>query len=130
MTGTAPSLKGVVPIFFVRDITATASWFRDRLGFAIDFFYGTPAFYGSVSRDGARIHLRHVDQPPPFAAFAASEDELILASIEVSDVRALHGEFEGRGVVFAQGLTTHEWGGTDFHVRDPDGNVFSFVTYA
>jgi hypothetical protein len=25
--------------------------------------------------------------------------------------------------------TRQPWGGTDFHVRDPDGNVIAFVTY-
>ena len=30
---------------------------------------------------------------------------------------------------FAQTLTKQAWGGTDLQVRDPDGNVISFVTY-
>ena len=38
-------------------------------------------------------------------------------------------EFKGRGVEFAQTPTQQPWGGTDFHVRDTDGNVISFVTY-
>jgi uncharacterized glyoxalase superfamily protein PhnB len=38
-------------------------------------------------------------------------------------------EFKARGVEFAQTLTKQAWGGTDFQVRDPDGNVISFVTY-
>ena len=32
-------------------------------------------------------------------------------------------------VEFEQTLTKQAWGGTDFHVRDPDGNAISFVTY-
>ena len=34
-----------------------------------------------------------------------------------------------RDVKFAQKLVGQAWGGTDFHVRDPDGNVVSFVQY-
>jgi uncharacterized glyoxalase superfamily protein PhnB len=81
-----------------------------------------------VSRDGVRLHLRHVHQPV-FAEAATREVSLIAASFEVSDVRALYAEIEARGVEIAQALASHEWGGTDFHVRDPDGNVVSFVTY-
>jgi uncharacterized glyoxalase superfamily protein PhnB len=60
---------------------------------------------------------------------AQSEDSLILATIETGDITALFEEFKSRGAEFAQEPTEQPWGGTDFHVRDPDGNVFSFVQY-
>jgi uncharacterized glyoxalase superfamily protein PhnB len=81
-----------------------------------------------VSRDGVRMHLRFVGQPN-FAEVAAREESLIAASFEVSDVRALFDEVAARGAEIAQPLIRQPWGGTDFHVRDPDGNVVSFVTY-
>ena len=121
-------LKTATPILFVSDVTASAQWFRDRLGFETDFLYGSPPFYGAVSRDGVCLHLRFVHQPN-FAEIAAREESLILATIEVDDVQALFEDFSARGVEFAQPLTKQAWGGTDFHVRDSDGNVFSFVTY-
>jgi uncharacterized glyoxalase superfamily protein PhnB len=121
-------LKSIVPILFVRDVSASAAFFRDRLGFEIDFLHGAPPFYGSVSRGKACLHLRCVDQPN-FAELAARELSLILATIEVSDVQRLFEEFKGRGVDFPQTPTRQPWGGTDFHVRDPDGNVISFVAY-
>lgn len=121
-------LKSAVPILFARDVTASAAFFRDKLSFEIDFLYGDPPFYGSVSRGVACLHLRCVHEPN-FSELAARERSLILATIEVSDVQALFEEFRGRGVEFAQTPTKQDWGGTDFHVRDPDGNVISFVTY-
>ena len=121
-------LKSVVPILFVRDVSASATFFKDKLGFEIDFLYGEPPFYGSVSRDAARLHLRFVHQPN-FAELAAGEESLILATIEVSDVQALFESFKERGVDFAQLPTKQPWGGTDFHIRDPDGNVISFVSF-
>lgn len=123
----AIELKSITPILFVRDVPASAAYFRDKLGFAIDFLYGEPRFYGSVSRDGVCIHMRCVHQPN-FAELAAREVSLILATIEVSDVNALFTELQGRGAEIAQAPTKQPWGGTDFHVRDPDGNVISFVT--
>ena len=121
-------LKSAIPILFVRDVPASAAFFRDSLGFDIDFLHGTPPFYGSVSRGGACLHLRVVHRPN-FAELAAREVSLILATVEVSDVRRLFEEFEGRGVDFSQKPTRQSWGGTDFHVRDLDGNVISFVAY-
>lgn len=122
------TMKPAVPILFVRDVPATAEFFRAKLGFEVDFLYGTPPFYGSVSRGQACLHLRFVHQPN-FAELAAREVSLILATVEVSDVGELFEEFSDRGVEFAQTPTKQPWGGTDFQVRDLDGNVISFVTY-
>ncbi len=127
-TAGPPRLKDVVPILFVRDVQRSASFFREKLGFDIDFLHGSPPFYGAVSRDGVCLHLRFV-HAPFFAKAAAQEESLILASIEVANVQGLFEEFKARGVEFPQKLKKQPWGGTDFQVRDPDGNVISFATY-
>ena len=123
-----PLLKKVIPILFVRDVKKCAAWFRDKLHFQIDFLHGLPPFYGAVSRDGVCLHIRFVHHPF-FAKAAAEEGSLILASIEVANVQSLFEEFQAAGVEFPQKLKKQAWGGTDFQVRDPDGNVISFVTY-
>jgi len=122
-----PILKDAIPILLVRDVKASAGFFQQKLGFEIDFLHGMPPFYGAVSRDGARLHIRFVHEPV-FAQIAAQE-KVICASVEVSNVQGLFEEFKARNVEFAQKLTKQAWGGTDFCVRDPDGNVISFVTY-
>jgi uncharacterized glyoxalase superfamily protein PhnB len=124
----APVLKDVVPILLVRDVKKSAAFFRDKLHFQIDFLHGLPPFYGAVSRDGVCVHLRFVHEPF-FAQTAALEESVIVASIEVTNVQGLFEEFKARGVEFAQKLKKQAWGGTDFQVRDPDGNAISFVTY-
>jgi uncharacterized glyoxalase superfamily protein PhnB len=123
-----PTLVGVVPILFVRDVAAAAAFYQRTLGFHVDFLHGRPAFYGSVSRDRARLHLRFVHQTN-FAELAAREESLMVAAIEVAHVKALFQEYEARSVEFAQRLVRQAWGGLDFQVRDPDGNVVSFVQY-
>lgn len=124
----APRLEHVIPILFVRDVTQAAAFYVEKLGFTRDFLHGDPPFYGAVSRDAACLHFRLVREPN-FAALAAREGSLILASIEVANVKALFEEFAARGVDFPQRLQRQAWGGLDFHVRDPDGNRLSFVTY-
>jgi catechol 2,3-dioxygenase-like lactoylglutathione lyase family enzyme len=123
-----PTLVSAVPTLFVRDVEAAADFYEVKLGFQIDFLHGKPAFYGSVSRDGARVHLRFVHQTN-FTELAAREDALILVTLEVKNVKSLFEEYETRGVDFAQRLVRQAWGGLDFHVRDPDGNVISFIQY-
>ena len=121
-----PALKHAFPILLVQDVKASAAFFQQKLGFEIDFLHGLPPFYGSVSRDGVRLHIRFVHQPV-FAQIAVLEESLICAFVEVSNVRALFEEFKARNVEFAQKLKKQAWGGTDFVVRDPDGNAILFV---
>lgn len=121
-----PALGEATPILFVRDVTAAARFYEARLGFGVDFLHGEPPFYASVSRDRARLHLRFVGRPN-FSELAAREQSLIVATIAAGDVKELFREFEARGVDFPQRLARQPWGGLDFQVRDPDGNVVSFV---
>lgn len=39
-----PLRKTVIPILFVRDVNASATFFREKLGFEIDFLHGSPPF--------------------------------------------------------------------------------------
>ncbi|HEY0782550.1 MAG TPA: glyoxalase superfamily protein [Thermoanaerobaculia bacterium] len=123
-----PIIQDVIPILLVRNVEASAAFFQEKLGFTIDFLHGLPPFYGSVSRDGVRLHLRFVHEPS-FAAIARREKSLLCASFQVSNVQGLCEEFKARGVELVQPLTKQAWGGTDFSLQDPDGNVISFVTY-
>lgn len=124
----SPRLTSVTPILFVRDVEAAAGFYAKRLGFSIDFLHGQPVFYGAVSRDGVCLHLRHVDEPN-FAELAAREESLILATIQVEDVRALYAEFAAAGADLVQPLIQQPWGGLDFQIRDLDGNRISFVQF-
>jgi catechol 2,3-dioxygenase-like lactoylglutathione lyase family enzyme len=119
-------LDAARPVLFVGDVQLAAEYYRDRLGFQIDFLHGHPPFYGSVSRDGATLHLRFVHEPV-LVADRAHEEELIMAFVEARNVKALYAEYLAAEVELAQKLTKQAWGGTDFIVRDLDGNTIAFV---
>jgi len=119
-----PFLKGAIPILYVSSVQASAAFFRDKLGFRIDFLHGNPPFYGSVSRDGARLHLRFVHETP-FVAGIIDREQLVCVFVEVEDIKSLYAEYVGAGV--ADRLHKEPWGGLVFTVRDPDGNPVYFV---
>nr|WP_238356894.1 VOC family protein [Kribbella italica] len=111
---------------YVADVDASATFYRDRLGFRIGFLHGNPPFYGSVSRDGATLHLKLVHEPV-FAAGVVEREGLIMAFVETPDVRELYTEYLAAEAEIVQKLTKQAWGGTDFIVRDLDGNAIAFV---
>jgi catechol 2,3-dioxygenase-like lactoylglutathione lyase family enzyme len=119
-------LTRAVPVIFVANVKASAEFFRDTLGFSIDFLHGRPPFYGSVSRDGACVHLKFVHEPVLIAG-PQDRDGLIVAFIEVENVKALYAEYLAAGAILGQKLKKQAWGGRDFVVRDPDGNGLCFV---
>jgi len=119
-------LTRAVPVIFVANVTASAGFFRNTLGFSVDFLHGEPPFYGSVSRGGACVHLKFVHEPV-FAVGAQDREGLITAFIEVENVKALYAEYVTAGATFDQKLKTQAWGGRDFVVRDLDGNGLCFV---
>jgi catechol 2,3-dioxygenase-like lactoylglutathione lyase family enzyme len=119
-------LARAVPVVFAADVRRSAAFYRDALGFSIVFLHGEPPFYGSVSRDGACLHLKFVHEPV-LVAGAQDRDGLITAFIEVEHVKALYAEYVDKGVTFRQGLQKQAWGGHDFIVRDPDGNFLCFA---
>jgi catechol 2,3-dioxygenase-like lactoylglutathione lyase family enzyme len=110
----------------VSNVAATAEFFRDRLGFTIDFLHGHPAFYGAVSRDGATLHLRFTHEPVISGAMREHE-QLISAFIDVENIKELFAEYRAANVEFQEGLKREAWGGSTFYVRDPDGNWICFA---
>jgi uncharacterized glyoxalase superfamily protein PhnB len=121
-----PRLTRAVPVIFAVNVQASAEFYRDTLGFSIDFLHGLPPFYGSLSRGGASLHLKFVHEPV-LAAGAHDRAGLITAFIEVENVKALYAEYVAAGAMFAQKLKKQAWGGRDFIVHDPDGNGICFV---
>ena len=119
-------LKGAIPVLYVRDVSASAEFYRDQLGFQIDFLHGRPPFYGAVSREGARLHLKFVHDAV-FGPGRVEDEGLIMAFVPVDNLKALYTEYRAKGVRFSQELTKQAWGGTDFYVSDPDGNRIAFV---
>ena len=49
-----PTLSSTAAQLFVADINASCDFFTEKLGFAVDFIYGDPPFYGQVVRDNAQ----------------------------------------------------------------------------
>jgi catechol 2,3-dioxygenase-like lactoylglutathione lyase family enzyme len=127
----APKRAAIVsaePQLFVADITASCDFFVQKLGFAVDFVYGDPPFYGQVARDGAHLNLRCVDRPVMDPAFRDREDLLSAAlTVGTADgIKQLYLEFQSAGVTFHQGLRAEPWGARTFIVKDPDGNLLLF----
>lgn len=124
-----PVLTSISAQLFVADIQASCVFYTDKLGFAVDFVYGDPPFYAQVTRDNARLSLRHIDEPV-FAGDVREREDLLSASITVAsadEIKRLFLSYQATDLRFHQTLKQEPWGATTFIVVDPDGNLLLFA---
>jgi catechol 2,3-dioxygenase-like lactoylglutathione lyase family enzyme len=123
MSNSAASLKYVAPVFRVRDLERSTRFYREQLGFELDFCYEN--LYASVHRDGCYIHLKRAS--PPLRDQAAFEEaEHLDACLIVFTAQKLAAEFSASGASFSVPLRTKPYG-AEFYIRDPDGYIIGFV---
>jgi len=112
----------VAPVLRVSNPVASAEWYRDKLGFSIDFYWpepdiAAPTRYAIIRRGEATLHLNGADDEPVSPA---------RAYIFVSDVDALAAELEALGTEVESGPRTHSYGMREITLRDPDANGLTF----
>lgn len=120
---TAAHVTGVAPQFLVDDLEAAIAYYRDRLGFDVDFNY--QSFYAAVSRDGFAIHLKCAPKTVS-DRLHRKENNHLDAYIGVTGVTALHDELQSRGALITRSLQAQPWSCLDFYVEDPDGHILCF----
>ena len=91
------------PCFIVNDIVASAEFYRDKLGFSFERYWGEPPCFVMLLRDGVEFFLscpspglakpNHITHPE------VSWD----AYVNVDDADALCAEFKSRGVKILRG---------------------------
>lgn len=59
--GAANKLWSVAPCFIVDDVVATAHFYRNKLGFQFELFWGEPPRFTIVHRGGISIMLRQLE---------------------------------------------------------------------
>ena len=119
----AAEIIGLAPQFLVDDLLPAIEYYRDKLGFTVDFVY--ESFYASVSRGGFSIHLKCASKTVSDRAHRR-ENEHLDAFIGVRGIDALFEEFESKGAKITRRLGDRPWGSKDFYIEDPDGYILCF----
>ena len=124
-----PVFSSIEAQLFVADVRSSCEFYAEKLGFAVEFVYGDPHYYGQVRRDEARLNLRLVCEPV-FAGDVRKREQLLAASITVAtagEIESLFMSYQAAGVSFEQELRTEPRGARTLGVSDPDGNLILFA---
>ena len=117
------SLTGIAPQLLVDDLPAAIAYYREKLGFGVDFCY--ESFYAGVSRDGIAIHLKCAPKTVSDRAHRRQQEHLD-AYISVTGVAALYEELRSRGARITRPLEARPWSCLDFYAEDLDGYILCF----
>jgi catechol 2,3-dioxygenase-like lactoylglutathione lyase family enzyme len=112
----------------VKDLQTSISYYRDRLGFQLDFQGpGDDPYYAGVSRDGIGIMLKAIlPGVLPCPNHTRHEWARWDAYIYTLDPDALFNEFSERGASFVKMLSFIDDGLWGFEIADADGYVLAF----
>jgi catechol 2,3-dioxygenase-like lactoylglutathione lyase family enzyme len=121
-------LVSITPFFIVKDLQVSIAFYRERLGFRLDF-QGPPGdvFYARVSRDEIGIFLKKIaPEVLPCPNHTRHPWARWDAYIYTLDPDTLFDEFRQRGVSFVQELSFIDEGLWGFEITDADGYILAF----
>jgi uncharacterized glyoxalase superfamily protein PhnB len=118
---------GVVPVFLVDDVLATVEYYRDVLGFEVNFLYEEPPTYASVSRDDAILNFSRSNPPGRRNGVAmAGPGNGTDVYIVVSDIEELYEELVAHGVQVLIEPDSYDYGMREFKIADLNGYQIIF----
>lgn len=113
---------GVAPLFLVDDVVSTANFYRDKLGFAYDRFWGEPPCFCMVRRSGMTMMLNQIENAVVRPNRVTDpHGEVWDAYVWVDDADALYAEFQSKGVKITRPICDQPYGCRDFDIEDCNG---------
>lgn len=121
-----PKIVGSAPILLVRDVVASANYYRDKVGFNYEQFWGEPPRFCVLSRDNFHLMLNGVDDPKLIVPHHKVAEKLWNVYLWVDDADAAYKELAGRGAIIDYELCNQPYGCREFGIQDLDGYEIAF----
>jgi predicted enzyme related to lactoylglutathione lyase len=118
----------IAPYLVVDDVVASANYYRDKLGFGYERFWGEPASFCMVCRNGVVIMLGQVEHTGVMRPnrVVDPEGEAWDAYIWIDNANALYAEFKSKDVKITREVRDQPYGCRDFDVEDCNGYRLCF----
>lgn len=113
-------------ILLVRDVIASAHYFRDRLGFTFDRIWGDPPGFVILQRDNCRLMLQQAPAGHVIVPHWRVVSNMWNVYFWVDDADALFAEFKRRGAKIDYEIGNKPYGIREFGVQDLDGHDIAF----
>lgn len=122
----APKIIGSAPILLVRDVAASANYYRDEVGFSINGLWGEPPGFCILERDAYCLMLSCVDNEDAIRPHYTFVENMWNVYFWVNDARAMYEELKKRGAKIDYELCDQPYGCREFGIQDLDGYDIAF----
>ncbi|WP_146448143.1 VOC family protein [Bythopirellula polymerisocia] len=120
------NLLSVAPVLLVCDVVAAANYYREKLGFSYDRFWGEPANFCMVRRDNLTVMLSQVDPGTKLVPNWQVVDKMWDAYFWVDNVETLYAQYQKSGAQIDYTLHLKPYGVKEFGIQDLDGHDIAF----
>src|SRR5262245_41982832 len=124
----APARWSIAPYFIVDDVVTTANYYRDKLGFRYERFWGEPACFCMVYRNGIVIMLSQLETTGVMRPNRIVDPERGAwdAYSWVDNADTLSTVFKWKNVKIGRDICDQPYGCRDFDVEDSNGYRLCF----
>mgnify|MGYP000849607126 CR=1 FL=1 len=105
-------------IFYSNNLAVTLPFYRDVLGFAVD--YVQEGRFVSLKLDGGKLGIKQRKEAREIPGHQT-------VFIEVDNIESVYKGFQEKNITFLKELTKEDWA-TNFSLLDPDGNKVQFLS--
>jgi predicted enzyme related to lactoylglutathione lyase len=116
----------ISPHFPVPDVVAAAEYYRDKFGFEILGYFGTPPVFVMVRRDNVTIQFGKLNDGERPAPNSRRRRDALDAYIWIDDADALYAELKSRGAKILEGPIKRIYGCIEVTVEDHNGYQIVF----
>ena len=117
---------GSAPILLVKDVVASANYYRDMVGFDCDRFWGEPPSFCILRRDHCHLMLSRVEDPKSVVPHHTVVENMWNIYFWVNDAHAMYEELKDRGAKIDYELCEKPYGCREFGIQDLDGHDIAF----
>lgn len=117
-----PSLNRVRCVLAVTDLRKSTEFYKDKLGFILDFEIQGWSF---LTRDNFSLMLGHCPGPDTVPAGEIGNHNYF-AYVNVEDIDDLYAEYKNNNVEMLQEISTKPWNMREFLISTPDGHRIMF----
>ena len=119
-------IVGSAPILLVTDVVKSANYFRDKVGFTYDRFWGDPPSFCILGRDNFHLMLSRACDPKAIVPHHEVVEKMWNVYFWVDDATAMFEELKSRGATIDYELCDKPYGCREFGIQDLDGHDIAF----
>lgn len=123
---TEAKLLANAPILLVKDVAASAEYFREKVGFKEQNLYGSPTNFAIIRRDGCTLMLAQVATGHVIVPNWRIIDKMWDVYFWVDEIDALYAEYQQSGAIIDYSLYTTPRGMKEFGIQDLDDHDIGF----